>query len=856
MKDLSIFKDDQVVESESTFPCIVVIDDDPGVRDALKLRFEKDYRIISCANGKEGLRVIDEQVFSVILDIKMEGMDGFETLLEIKKKFPNLPVIFYSAYQDLKSPFEIMNQYRPFGYVIKEGSITELSDTLRSAVNYSRQIFKNQKLIYQLQDSLKKEHEALQHLRQADKMKDEFLANTSHELRTPLNAMIGLAEGLLATGHSSRIMQQDIELIVSSGKRLTHLIDDILDFSRLKHRDLELNFTSVSIHDILAMVLPTMQPLVQNKPVTLHNDADLSAPPVKADSDRLQQIFYNLIGNAIKFTPSGKVTIKTLHWESKLQIEISDTGIGIDSSQLSKIFKPFEQVKRSSQPQAGIGLGLAITKQLVELHQGGIHIQSTPGKGTSVNFTLPISTEPPSHIQIYQQIKPLTPSESEFSMIYSSLGGEHETEFHILIVDDDPINLKVVSNHLTAQGHQLTWATNGKEALEIINDEPSLDLVILDVMMPLMDGYETCHKIRERYSQSELPIILLTAKNQMADLVKGLQAGANDYLVKPFYREELLARVETQLQLKKTVDHIKENKRLQKEIHQREKIEQQLISQQRRLLRLLDIAESAIIVSNQHEVITYLNQSAESFLDYKIHELCNQPISMIFPDWKTSNLTAFFSHINGSNSPNHNQFVQVNILCKPDRPIPVHVTLTCLNLLEEKSYVISFLPSSPTLPLRPALQEWLTVAGEGLSQVFTKGDPGFIRETRSVAHSLDGVSLSTTQQTDTDKIRFTLVDVVNKSLTCWQYGTGKGKVELAEESQVWSVYLEKSGSFTTRTFDKYFSLSTLPKRPHWRHVLTTAFFVLEATEASNPHYLPLKAAVEELQQLMQKQTLN
>lgn len=842
MPEFSIFKDSPPTPLSSMNPKVMVIDDDPGVRGALQLRLEKNYQILTCGSGNEGLRTLDDQVYAVILDIKMEDMDGFETLLEIKKQFVELPVIFYSAYQDLKSPYEIMNQYRPFGYVIKEGDITELSDTLKSAVNYSQKVFENQKLILQLKQSLETEKAALEDLRRMDKIKDAFLANTSHELRTPLNGMIGLAEGVLEAPEPfpSEVLKLNMNGIVTSGQRLNHLIDDILDFSQLKHKGLRLNLQSVSLHSLIEVVLRLLQSLVQNRPIVLHNQVSKTLPPVKADEERLQQIFYNLIGNALKFTQSGKVTIDAHQQEDQLEIQVSDSGIGIEEDALLRIFEPFAQEKTTAQPQIGVGLGLAITKQLVELHQGKIHIESAPNYGTTVFFTLPLSDESLAPARGEKTIRVLKEPVTELVLPSHPPTINKTLPFHLCIVDDDPINRQVVSNHLAQQGYSLSFAANGQEALEVIETEPSIDLVILDIMMPFLNGYDTCQKIRMNYSPSDLPVILLTAKNRISDLVQGLQSGANDYLAKPFSREELLARVEAQLKLKQAVEQIKENQRLQEEIAQREQVEQQLAFHQRRLLRLLDIADSVIVVCNAKGVITYMNQSAETFLDYNINELYHQSITRIVPNWKSFSFQGEVSQIQ----------VQRNSL----PPQLVQATLSCVKIQEDPSYVISFTPQTATAMGSPTSSpEWLEMAGAGLSQFFAKGDVSFLRETRSVSQSLDHVELPRDPKQIQEDLRSTVVEVINKALDCWQQGTGKSKVDLAEESQVWSVYLERSGSFSTRTLDKYFALSSLPKRPRWRQVITTGLFVLNATKPSNPYHAPLKKSVEHLQQLMLKQ---
>nr|WP_307785927.1 response regulator [Okeania sp. KiyG1] len=315
----------------------------------------------------------------------------------------------------------------------------------------------------------------------------------------------------------------------------------------------------------------------KKKNLKLINAIPTNLPPVYADENRLQQILYNLIGNAIKFTESGQVKIsaelvdnhktnsarqpctqdRDIDKSKQLIIVVSDTGIGIPADKLERIFESFEQGEGSTvRKYGGTGLGLAVTKQLVELHNGQIWVESEVGVGSHFCFTLPISQKPvtdspslPTHKinSIRHSVEQVEiPVETEHKECYLADG-----DFHILIVDDEPINIQVLKNHLTANNYKVTQALNGKSALAALDKEENIDLILLDVMMPNMSGYEVCAKIREKYPAQTLPILMLTAKNQVADLVMGFQFGANDYLTKPFAKDELLTRLKTHLQLSK-----------------------------------------------------------------------------------------------------------------------------------------------------------------------------------------------------------------------------------------------------------------------------------------------------------------
>jgi signal transduction histidine kinase len=388
--------------------------------------------------------------------------------------------------------------------------------------------------------------EELKHL---DKLKDEFLANTSHELRTPLNGIIGLAESLIdgVSGDLPDKTKQNLYMIVTSGKRLSVLVNEILDFSQLKHKQLDLQLKSVPLREIVELVFMLSQPLIVNKSVKLINKIAADLPPALADENRLQQILHNLIGNAMKFTETGSIEVSATVDEKQLIITVADTGIGIAADKLNTIFESFEQADSgTARKYGGTGLGLAVTKQLVELHGGKIWVKSREAIGSKFIFSLNISTQQVS-IANYQLPKLKADIYSSIKTQDHNLNTNKENQ--ILIVDDETINLQVLSNYLSLQNYNVIQVTSGIEALARIEKGLKPDAIILDVMMPQMTGYEVTRKLRQKWAALELPILLLTAKTQIEDLVIGLESGANDYLTKPISKQELLARLKTHISL-------------------------------------------------------------------------------------------------------------------------------------------------------------------------------------------------------------------------------------------------------------------------------------------------------------------
>ena len=421
-------------------------------------------------------------------------------------------------------------------------------------------------------DTLEVQNKELQRL---DKLKDEFLANTSHELRTPLNGIIGLAESIIdgATGTLRESTKKNLSLIVASGKRLASLVNDILDFSKLKNQAFELQKNPLEIHALSEVVLTLSQSLVGNKPLQLINRTEPDLPLVDADENRVQQILLNLVGNAIKFTDSGEISVSARREGGSLAIAITDTGIGIPADKIERIFESFQQADGTVARQyGGTGLGLTVSKQLIELHGGQIEVESDEGVGSCFTFTLPLANEtadadsvarldrPVARPRVYPLASTDLPPIAEPSSVVavtatnaSTLDSASEPRQHrVLIVDDEPINLQVLVNHLSMQNYTVTLAQSGFEALELLEQDRCFDLVMLDVMMPRLSGYEVCRKIRETYTPHDLPVLMLTAKDQVSDLVSGFDAGANDYLTKPFSKEELLTRLRNHLQLSKT----------------------------------------------------------------------------------------------------------------------------------------------------------------------------------------------------------------------------------------------------------------------------------------------------------------
>ena len=322
------------------------------------------------------------------------------------------------------------------------------------------------------------EHDVLVQLQQLDKLKDQFLANTSHELRTPLNGIIGLAESLLdgVSGQLPDKARQNLTMVAQSGRRLANLVNDILDFSKLNTRTIELHRQPVDLHELTETVLSLSAPLIGDKPLELLNAVPADLPAAMVDGDRVQQILHNLIGNGIKFTDSGSVTVSAVAEREGLKVSVTDTGIGIAAQQLDSIFTAFEQGDGSAGRQfGGTGLGLAVSQQLVQLHGGRLTVESVPGQGATFQFTLPESAEdavPQAQATpTVARLNALSAQMAEVSrppaVVEPVDGGD--TVFRILLVDDEPVNRQVLLDHLGSGHFQLVEAGGGEQALQLLD---------------------------------------------------------------------------------------------------------------------------------------------------------------------------------------------------------------------------------------------------------------------------------------------------------------------------------------------------------------------------------------------------
>lgn len=383
--------------------------------------------------------------------------------------------------------------------------------------------------------ALESEKKAVESLKKAEAIKDTFLTHTSHELRTPLQGIMGLTETILA--HASEVgMRENAGLIMQSARRLSNLINDILDYSRMKEHDIVLNLSDLDLGVQVDKVVRSLEFASKSKGVPILDDIQTGTIFVRADEQRLQQILFNLIGNALKYTTTGSVSIETKAENGTVLIQVNDTGRGIPAAEISGIFERFGRV--DDQQAAGTGLGLTITKSLVELHGGKIGVESTTDRGSTFTFTLP-SASGAELILPAPDTAPLLVSMPEMPS-----GSKY-----VLIVDDDPFILRSTAEHLRRRGFEVVTAHNGTSARSHLEGSKPPMLVVLDLMLPDVSGIQLCRELREKYAAKDLPILMLTARTEFKDFLSAANAGANDYLTKPFETSDLFLRIDNLLTL-------------------------------------------------------------------------------------------------------------------------------------------------------------------------------------------------------------------------------------------------------------------------------------------------------------------
>ena len=580
-------------ENKIVCPKILIVDDDTNNLRVFERTLEPlNLDIIKAHSGQQALEVAHRHdFFLVLMDVQMPDMDGFETasLILGHPKTRHIPIIFVTAIAKDET-FEFKGyESGAVDYLTKPINDTFLISKVSVFLQLWQQrqtLLENHNQVEQLNQELTKTIADLEIARNAaedaSKLKSEFLSNVSHELRSPLNAIMALSQ-ILSKNKNDTFSQKEVNtvgIIHRSGKELMRLIDDILDLAKVEAGMIEIEIETFSLQNLLEAIVEQQAPIAAAKTQPLNlmlQVSDRLPKMIQTDPLRLSQIIRNLVTNAIKFTPRGSVTISVKALSpSHFAISVSDTGIGIKPENLQSIFEAFKQEDASvTRRFGGTGLGLSISSNMVQLLDGEIHIQSELNKGSCFTVELPFnlvagkqavslahesSQSIPSH-QSQTQAKNTKVVDSSTSIPASTKQAtqpfpEEAQEFEaahsiarmlanktILLVEDNLINVEIIKGALEDFELEIIVAENGQVALDKLTQSNLPDIVLMDLMMPVMDGYEAIEKIRENSQWQALPILVITASKMSTTKELCFELGANDYLNKPVDIDILATRI-------------------------------------------------------------------------------------------------------------------------------------------------------------------------------------------------------------------------------------------------------------------------------------------------------------------------
>jgi signal transduction histidine kinase len=580
---------------------ILYIDDEVENLRGFQFLFKKNYNIYIAVSAEEGFTILKKnKIKLVIADQRMPKMSGVDFFEIASKMYPDIIRIILTGYSDIEAIIKAINKGKIFKYVTKpwdkdelkliidnalwsyniaaenknlilslkeaNAKLEEANQTLENKVkDRTKEILKQKNEIVKQRDLAKSQKDqitiqneeltkhrnkleilvqertidlviAKEKAEQSDKLKSAFLANFSHEIRTPMNAIMGFSQLLANSKRSENEKREFIDLILVNSQHLLNLINEIIDISRIEAGETILEYHLCDLNQLLYELLnqynehknllkKTKIALVLNPEIEKHN------LKITTDTNKLKQIIINLLENALKFTEEGSIEfgykfIVTEEAKSVL-FYIKDTGIGIEEEAKNFIFERFRKVENNlGKLYRGAGLGLAISKKLVEILGGQIWVESEINIGSTFYFTLP-----------YKDSDEIIDKEIDVEFKNKKIDFNWKNRL-ILVAEDEMINYKFIEKVLKKTKTNLLWAKNGLETFEMVQQNKNIDLVLMDIRMPLMDGYEATRKIKE--INNKLPIIAQTAYALDYERTEILSAGCNDYISKPYTIYELL----------------------------------------------------------------------------------------------------------------------------------------------------------------------------------------------------------------------------------------------------------------------------------------------------------------------------
>lgn len=583
---------------------ILIVDDLPENLNLLTVMLTQEgYEVRRAPNGQLALSSAPRfQPDLILLDIMMPGMDGYEVCGKLKtyEQTRQIPIIFLSA---LNETFDKVKAFNLGGadYITKPFQIEEVLVRVDHQLQIQRLQSQLQAQNEDLRQEVQERKRAEDDAQRASQAKSEFLARMSHELRSPLSAILGYSELLLSTVARSEDDRSALDAIMRSGQHLLTLIDDILSMTKIETGHLTLNEDACDLEGLILDLQQMFDLQATQKGLKLQTDCAPDVPDyIQADEIKLRQVLINLLSNAIKFTTVGRITLKvwvgrqddsieetlsrvspspaqvfpsTLPYPVTLKFLVEDTGMGIATEELGKLFQPFEQTATGRQLKKGSGLGLAISREFVRLMGGEIQVHSDVNCGSCFSFSIKALTiappEFPAQLLNYSlaelEDSPLLDGQSELNDLGDAADSNHNCR--ILIADEVETNRFLLASILTRSGFRVREASNGQEAIEVWSDwQPHL--IFMDLHMPILDGYEATQIIRQMESENNLQssaqtynlpnsersatgsstkILALTADVLPENHKKAKDMGCDDVVLKPYRMNTLLAKIREHL---------------------------------------------------------------------------------------------------------------------------------------------------------------------------------------------------------------------------------------------------------------------------------------------------------------------
>ncbi len=603
---------------------ILIVDDNPKNLTALEaILTTPDYNLIQALSGKEALKkLLDHNNFALIItDVQMPEMDGFELveLIKSRKQTREIPVIFLSALSIDQA--HVFKGYATggFDYITKPFSPEILKSKVKVFVDFFKINQERQRWAHEMEQKNLELAAASEKADEANRAKSIFLANMSHEIRTPMNAILGFAQILLRDDELSDSHRKSIQTINRSGNNLLNLINDILDISKIEAGKMSLNPVNFDLKDVLDGLISMFDNSCQGKGLKFKFVNFENSVSVIGDEGKLRQILINLLGNAVKFTKSGSVSLIAENPKNyEFIFTVMDTGKGIPKKAQEEIFEPFRQDAEGLKT-GGTGLGLAISKKCAQIMNGDLEVVSEEGQGAKFIFRVefaPGEKESPKRTSRQRQVKRLAKDYTVKAMV----------------VDDIPENRFALSELLKSIGVEVFFANDGVEAIDNFKKYRP-DAVFMDIRMPKMNGEEAIKALNEEFGKDNLNIIIVSASILGTDRQKCEELGCKDIVLKPFRTEQIFAS------LKKTLD-VEYDYEEVKQVKSEPKIDFKILSVPEEVLKKLKRAAEVCNITEFERELKNWNPSAENekvfvkFLVQKIQDYDVEEINNVFEQIK------------------------------------------------------------------------------------------------------------------------------------------------------------------------------------------------------------------------------